>query len=118
MKNLLAIKNSKTLDIISELKVSLKSIFGDKLRQIILFGSYARQEQDEGSDMDIMVLLDIEEKEIQKYRDKILDIIVELTTSYGCVISIIENNYTYFYDWVDYMPFFTSVRNEGINIYG
>lgn len=118
MENLLERKNSKTPVIISELKESLKSIFGDKLKEIILFGSYARQDQNEGSDMDIMVLLDMEEEEIKKYRDKILDIIVELTTSYGCVISIIENNYNYFYDWVDYMPFFTSVRNEGINIYG
>ena len=118
MKDLLEIQDNKTLSIISELKIRLKTIFGDKLKQVILFGSYARQEEDEGSDMDIMVLLDMEEEEIRIYHDKILDVIVDLTTAHGRVISIIENNYTYFYDWVDYMPFFTSVRNEGIYIYG
>lgn len=43
--------------------------------------------------------------------------IEDLTTRYGIVLSIIENNYDYFYDWAKTLPFFTNVIKEGVNIY-
>ena len=69
------------------------------------------------SDLDIMVLVDMDEGEINKKRDEVLDMVVNLTTRYGIVLSIIENNYDYFYDWAKALPFFTNVIKEGVNIY-
>lgn len=112
------IKDTKTAEILSEIEVSLKLIFGIKLRKIILFGSYARNNQDIGSDMDIMVLIDMDEEEIKKYREQLLNINVDITTRYGVVLSIITNNHDYFYEWVQHMPFFRNVYNEGVEIYG
>jgi len=82
-----------------------------------MFGSYARGKNDEGSDLDIMVLVDMDEGEIKKKRDQVLDLTVDLTTRYGIVLSIIENNYDYFYDWLEALPFFTNVEKEGVNLY-
>lgn len=114
-------KNSQKLNpdlLLEELKNKLIKIFGYKLKRIIKYGSYARGENHEGSDLDIMVLLDMDEDEIKKNRDKILDLTVDLTTRYGIVLSIIENNYNYFYDWVDVLPFFANVEREGVTIHG
>jgi len=36
----------------------LRAIFGDRLRELRLFGSYARGEADEDSDIDVLVLID------------------------------------------------------------
>jgi predicted nucleotidyltransferase len=36
----------------------LRSIFGGRLRELRLFGSYARGEADEDSDVDVLVLVD------------------------------------------------------------
>lgn len=69
------------------------------------------------SDLDIMVSVDMDEGEINKKRDEVLDMVVDLTTRYGIVLSIIENNYDYFYDWAKALPFFTNVIKEGVNIY-
>ncbi|HZK37414.1 MAG TPA: hypothetical protein VFC98_00855 [Clostridia bacterium] len=69
------------------------------------------------SDLDIMVSVDMDEGEINKKRDEVLDMVVNLTTRYGIVLSIIENNYDYFYDWAKALPFFTNVIKEGVNIY-
>lgn len=104
--------------LLCELKVRLKSVFGKELKRIIVYGSYARGENDEGSDLDIMVLVDMDEGEINKKRDEVLDMVVDLTTRYGIVLSIIENNYDYFYDWAKVVPFFTNVIREGVSIYG
>ena len=69
------------------------------------------------SDLDIMVLIGMDEGEINKKRDEVLDMVVNLTTRYRIVLSIIENNYDYFYDWAKALPFFTNVIKEGVNIY-
>ncbi len=104
--------------LILDLEKGLKDIYGDKLKKILLYGSYARGDNEEGSDLDIMILLDTNEREIKKQQDRVLDIVVDLTTRYGIVISVIENNYNYFYDWVDVLPFFANIEREGVNIYG
>lgn len=104
--------------LLRELENGLKNIFYEKLKKIIIYGSYARGKSDEGSDLDIMVLVGMSEEEIKKSRDKVLDLVVNLTTRYGIVISIIENNYNYFYEWVEVLPFFANVEKEGVKIYG
>ena len=101
-----------------DLEKRLKNIYGEKLKKILLYGSYARGDNDEESDLDVMVLLDMDEKEIKRQHDKVLDVVVDLTTRYGIVLSVIENNYDYFYDWVDVLPFFASIEREGVDIYG
>ncbi|MCK9268443.1 MAG: nucleotidyltransferase domain-containing protein [Alkaliphilus sp.] len=87
------------------------------MKKIIVYGSYAGGESDEVSDLDIMVLVDMDEGEINKKRDEVLDMVVDLITRHGIVLSIIENNYDYFYDWAKALPFFTNVIKEGVNIY-
>lgn len=45
-------------DILHELKIELQKRYGNKLRKIMLFGSYARGEYRSDSDIDIAVILD------------------------------------------------------------
>ena len=113
--------NIEDLDIaplLSDLEKRLKEIYDNKLKKVLLYGSYARGDNVEGSDVDIMVLVDMEDKEIKRQHDKILDTVVDLTTQYGIVLSIIENNYDHFYKWADVLPFFSNIEREGVNIYG
>jgi predicted nucleotidyltransferase len=43
--------------ILSDLKASLQTLYGDRLQGVILFGSYARGDATEGSDIDVAVVL-------------------------------------------------------------
>ena len=113
----MGIEDLRLKELLHELKNELEKVFGEKLKKVIVYGSYARGESDEGSDLDIMVLVDMNEKEIKNERDKVLDLTVDLTTRYGVVLSIIENNYDYFYDWAEVLPFFANIEKEGENIY-
>ncbi len=45
-------------DILIELKEALQKRYGTKLKSIMLFGSYARGEQKDGSDIDIAIILE------------------------------------------------------------
>lgn len=46
------------MNILQELKGELQSRYGDRLKNVMLFGSYARGEQKSGSDIDIAIILD------------------------------------------------------------
>jgi len=118
MKSKEMIRDSNLYNIVNEIEVGLKEIFGDKLRKIILYGSYAREQEVNGSDLDLMALLDLTDEEIESKNEEVLELTVELSTRYGIFISIVKNNEEFFNEWVDTLPYFKNVIDEGINIYG
>jgi uncharacterized protein len=44
--------------VIAELRKGLEELYGRRFRNLLLYGSYARGDQWEGSDVDLLVLLD------------------------------------------------------------
>lgn len=48
----------KVRDVIIELEKGLKELYGDRFRGLLLYGSYARGHADEGSDVDLLLLLE------------------------------------------------------------
>lgn len=45
-------------EVIAELRKGLEDLYGARFRDLLLYGSYARGDQREGSDVDLLVLLD------------------------------------------------------------
>ena len=117
MKKINRLKNSTLAALLDDLKQMGMASFGDKLKEIILYGSYARDEQTHESDLDIMFLFSAEETEIVKYRDQIVDIMVELSLKYELVVSITESSINAFKSYIKYIPFYSNVYHEGVEIY-
>lgn len=44
--------------LLEEIKSCLDTVYGERLKGVILFGSFARNEESEDSDIDVLVLLD------------------------------------------------------------
>jgi len=118
MKNMSTIKDKELLKILLDVKHEIRQLFGNKLRRLILFGSYARNEQDPESDIDIMIVVDESEDGLRKYRYLIADIMGELTIKYGKLISLSEVTYNRFIDFLEVLPFYKRINQEGIKIYG
>ncbi len=112
------IKDYRLSNLLDELESGLKQIYGHSLKKIILYGSYAKEQQEQGSDLDIMVLLEMEDKAIKKYDEAVLELTVDLTTRYGIYVSVVKNNAKFFDEWADVLPYFKNVKTEGINLYG
>ena len=54
--------------ILDELKAGLQAIYGPRLRQVILFGSYARGEAEPHSDLDVALVLDDYDRSAEEAR--------------------------------------------------
>ena len=100
---------------LSELIENVKDVLGTSLSKIILYGSYARGEQTEYSDIDIMVLTSLEdEEEIRKKEYELFDLVYDIELSSLLTLSIIVKNEKHFYHWVNDLPFYRNVEQEGV----
>ena len=100
--------------IVHQFSEDVKRILGKKLTKIIVYGSYARGDYRENSDVDIMILTKLSEEEIRVIKNDIYDLAFEVEMSTGIELSpIIKNEEQYEY-WVDTLPFYRNVRDEGI----
>ena len=96
----------------------LSEIFKDKLKQVILFGSFARGDFEEYSDIDVMILVDMRDEEIKKLTKDVVATSCKLDTDYDTLLSPIIKDIKQFQEWLPVLPFYKNVVYEGIVVYG
>ena len=107
--------------IIDEYVQGLLKILGNDLEQIILYGSYARGEQNDNeeiSDIDIMILVKSDVTKIKNIEKKILDYSYDLDLQYDILLSPIVENIDVFNKRAQYMTFYKNVIKEGVLLNG
>lgn len=102
--------------IISQLHQNLAAIFPQEQFDVILFGSYARNDAEEGSDIDVMFLVDSSRQTISEKHWQIGEAAAEVLLEHGVVVSPIVENRAYYYANADLLPFFRNVKHEGVRI--
>lgn len=102
--------------ILQEFVNGVNGILGDRSKRIILYGSYARGDFNEHSDIDIMILTDLTDKEIIEYRDKIWDYTydIESKNNFKIALSVLVKNIDKFNYWLEALPFYMNVQKEGV----
>ena len=107
-------------DVIQEFIKGVKSILGERLKKIILYGSYARGDYNDSSDIDIMILTDLSDDEIIKYRDKIWDYAydIEWNNNFNIMLSPIVKNINKYNQRKVIVPFYMNVQKEGVVLCG
>ena len=106
--------SEKIQGILKALKKSLIEIYGERLKDVYLFGSYARGEENfQDSDIDILILLDGEFNYWEESK-RTSALIASMSLQYDVVIS------RKFASVVDYehskMPLYINIRKEGIAV--
>ena len=100
--------------IIYKFSQEVKRILGGKLTKVIVYGSYARGDYQNHSDIDIMILVKMSDEEIRSVKNDIYDLAFDVEMSTGVELSpVIKNEEQYEY-WVDTLPFYRNIRDEGI----
>ncbi|MEM9848446.1 MAG: nucleotidyltransferase domain-containing protein [Bacteroidota bacterium] len=97
-----------------QFKQTLAAVYGEELAKVILFGSHARGDFHEESDIDFLVVLDRKHlnpfKEIRKLNAAVYD----LTLASGQLISFLPTTLTRYESFQS--PFYVNVRKDGITI--
>ncbi len=96
----------------------MKSVLGNSYQKTILYGSYARGDYRENSDVDIMIFVSSDDGQIRRYFDEICDIAFDYQLEYGVDISVNIKNEEQFNYWLGALPFYDNVIKEGMVLDG
>jgi predicted nucleotidyltransferase len=98
-------------NLLAELKKGLTDVYGERLKAIYLFGSYARGDYEESSDVDVMVVL----SDYENYGaeiDRSGELVSRLSLAYGISISRVIMKEI---QWqVSDTPLLRNIRAEGV----
>jgi len=94
-------------------------IFNNKLDRVILYGSYARGDYNEESDIDILVIVDYSAEDLITYRKNMAKVCsgLSLSTEDCIMVSVALQDKATFDRYRKALPFFTNVEKEGVTIY-
>lgn len=104
--------------IIYQFASQLRQLLGDDLVKVILYGSYARGDFCSNSDVDLMILVKRKPEEIHQIENQVYDMAFEIELETGIDISPLIKSEDQFNYWVDVLPFYRNVQNEGVVVNG
>ena len=95
----------------------VKWFYASALRAVILYGSYARGDDTEDSDVDIMILVDMPEEEINRSREGISDLTYDFNEAHDFKIMPVVIGEKQFAYWLPVYPFYQNIEKDGVSIY-
>ena len=108
-----SVSNLGLNNLMKETYSALSSVFGEKLDEVWLYGSYARGDFDAESDIDIMALVDLPKEQLAMYRRKVSDLSSDLDLKYDVLLSIKLQDKATFLRFSNTLPFFQNIMKEG-----
>ncbi|MBI2353977.1 MAG: nucleotidyltransferase domain-containing protein [Deltaproteobacteria bacterium] len=99
--------------IVTEAKNRLHDLYGDQLKDIILFGSYARGDYSHDSDLDLLLLLESPHDYNSEWA-RYLRLAGDLSLKYDTLVSIIPMDYATYQ--TRKTPLILNVRREGVRL--
>lgn len=100
----------------TDVKITLDSIFGQVTKIIILYGSYARGDYDNESDIDFAILLDLKREELSSYYDQLAEAMSDLDLKYEKVINFSPIPISDFEKFKEALPYYRNINGEGVRI--
>ncbi len=98
--------------------VYARKLFEDKMDRVLLYGSYARGDYTDDSDIDIMIILNCPKDEVSSYRRKTSQMASRIGLEYDVLVSIILRDKETFDSKKEELPFYQNVVKDGIKLYG
>ncbi len=103
-------------NVMHDTRLGLSEMFGDKLSDLILYGSYARGDHDEESDIDVLALVDMSRDKLSRYRRAVSDFSAEIDLRYGVLLSVKLQDTETFHTYSAALPFFQNVLKDGVTV--
>jgi len=108
------IASQRIIEISQKVLQAAKDTLGDKLDKVILYGSYARGDYDDESDIDFIVLAHVPQEEAGIWRNEINKRIPYIDLDYDILVSVKVTGSAIFNQYVDSLPFYSNVVREGV----
>lgn len=92
-------------------------ILQENVYKIVLYGSYARGDFTEESDIDVLILLNCDKEQVMKYRKQISRLSSRIGLKNDVEVSLLLRDRETFEKQGDTLPFYKNVKKEGVALY-
>ena len=96
----------------------LKKLLKKNLIKIVLYGSYARGDYNEFSDIDIFVLVQNRKEELNNILNLICEKLFDLDLKYNVTINPLIENLQVYNEYKDCSLLFENIEKDGVVLYG
>lgn len=103
-------------DITSQLVDVYRNIYGDDIVEILLYGSYARNEETDQSDVDIVAIVKGNRLDLQKKLKIVWDISADIGLENDVVVSPTVVPFDEFEKYREILPYYMNIDKEGIKV--
>lgn len=101
-----------------EVPEMVKELLKEDLVGIVLYGSCARGDYTEDSDVDIALFTKCDRMEAQRYNGGLAGIAAELAMKYFAIVNFVCLPYKEFTEKKDWYAYFKNIEREGAVLYG
>lgn len=108
------LENNKVEIILFKTVNKFNDMFKESLKSVILYGSYARGDYDDESDIDIVALVDIERLSIKNYFPDLVKFSSQIDIEYGIMLSPSIVPYEEYLDYKNDLPYYANIAKEGV----
>ena len=116
--NTLALDNSIIDAVKAEITEKVKILMNDDLLEVILYGSCARGDYTEDSDIDIALIVKCSRTEAKKYDDDLAKVATEFAMKYFAVVNFVSLPHDEFVEKRKWYGYFRNISVEGEVLYG
>ena len=109
--------DARLADILGSFIEKMVPVYQEKLKSIILFGSCARGTYTDNSDIDLLLVMDIDENNIRDMADSMDEKTYEINDAYDVLLSPVLATLSKFRKYGDSLPLYINVKKEGMIIY-
>ena len=109
---------NQAVEILHEVYYACNKIFEKPVCDAYLYGSYARGDFDEDSDVDLFLTADLLPEELPAYRQAVSHIRGQLSLKYDVLISIKIIPVRQFQHYRNVLPYYRNILREGIRYAG
>lgn len=105
----------KDMDFILKGYISeIKDILGDDCKKVVIYGSYARGEHEEDSDIDIAIFTNRPPEDFYLLINDISEVTFEFNVKYNIILSPVFQNIKHYNRMLKAVPYYQSIEREGI----
>lgn len=104
----------KIQDVMNIFAKEAKQLYGNILKEIILYGSCARGDFSDDSDIDVLILLNVPLDQISEQRDRIQDVTNRLDLDYDVVLAPVCQTLEVYERYAHVSPFYQNIKKEGV----
>lgn len=100
--------------IVRDFKTTLQTLYGERLQDVVLYGSYARGDYDDESDIDLLVVLNDNKVDTINEVFTLSDLTLQAILQHGKAISVLPVSAQRYKNSL--MPVYQDARREGIHV--